>query len=113
MRSMRKSFVHPRRVEIPDRGPAHDKEAKRAEDGEVDGGVELLHKSVHLTLVPYAKPDRKWTNESLHEELAGKGKNDGVEDHEGEVLRSFAILRDIADVRGKSVGALVERRVGV
>lgn len=110
---MRESFVHARRVEIPDRRPAHDEQPQGAENAKVDGGVELFHEPTHLPLLAYPQPNGQGTNEALHEKLAGEGEDDGVEGDEGEVLRALAVLRDMADVRGERASAFVERRVGV
>ena len=37
--------------------------------------------------------DRERPDEALHEKLAGEGKHDNIEGHEGEVSRAFAIIR--------------------
>ena len=113
MRSVREALVHARGIEIPHRRPAHDIQSIRAEDGEVDRRVELLHKPTLLPPRADAAPDCNRPDHALHQELAGEGEDDGVEGHESEVLGSFAILRDVADVGGEGARPLREGRVRV
>ena len=112
MRSVWVALIHARGVEVPDRRPAHDVDAQRPGDAEVDGGVELLHESALFPTPADAAFDRDGPDHALHEEFASEGEDDGVEGDEGEVFGPFAILGHVADVGGEG-GSFVEGWVGV
>ena len=99
MRAVRESLIHAGRVEVPDRRPAHDIQPEGSEDAEVDGGVELFHEPALLPSTSDPESDCQGSYHALHQELSREGEHDGVEGHEGEVLRPFTVLRDIAYVR--------------
>lgn len=111
--TVREAFVHADDVKVPDGGAAHQPDAVRADEGEVDGEVRLFHEARNLALAPNAEADGHGTDEALHEEFAGEEEDDGVEGDKGNVSRALAVLRDIADVGGEGIGSFVERRVGV
>lgn len=113
VRAVREALVHACRVEVPDWRARHDVQAEGAEDGEVDGCVELFHEAGLLCAGFDSGGDRDGTDEALHEELAGKGQDYGVEGDEGEVLLALAVLSRVANVRRQGIGALVQRRVGI
>ena len=111
--AVREPGVHALGVEVPDWRAVHDVHAQGPEDGEVDGGVELLHEARLLPSSTDAVADSDGTNNALHQELAGEGEHDHVEGDEREVFPSFPVLCDIADERGQRVGAFVKGRIGV
>lgn len=92
MRTMGKALEHASCVEVPYRGAAHDVQAKRTVDAEVHGGVELFHEARLFPATLDAPSNSKWTNGSLHEELAGEAENDCVKGNKGEVGLALAIV---------------------
>jgi hypothetical protein len=93
MRSVRESFKHSRRIEIPKWTPRHHVQAERAKDHKVHGSVHLLHKSALLVSTSNATPEGKWSDEALHEELAREAEDDGIEGDEGDIVWTLAIHR--------------------
>ena len=79
-------------AEVPDRSPAHDVEAQRTEDGEVDGGVGLLQEARLLRLARDAGANGQGSEHDLHQELPREGQREDVEADEGEVQRPLAVL---------------------
>jgi hypothetical protein len=85
--------VHGRGVEVPQVRLAHDIEAQRAEKGEVYGGVSLFHEAGLLGARSHAVADGHGAEESLHDELAGEGEEDGVKGDEDVVIPALAVER--------------------
>ena len=54
-----------------------------------------------------------WTDESLHEELAGEGENDNVEGHKSKVFGSFAVVGYVTAIAGVVWDVRVVGREGV
>jgi hypothetical protein len=106
--AMRESLVHASRVEVPHGCARHDPESERSKDGKVHCRVRLLHEARLFPTALDSCADCEGSDQALHAELAGEGEDDGVERDESEVLLALAILRRVADVCGKSVGALME-----
>ena len=92
MRAVRERLVHAGRIKPPNRCPAHDVNAKRAEDCEVDGGVHLLHEAALLRSCHYAIGTSHWPDEALHQELPGEGEDDDIEGDELEIVDALAIV---------------------
>jgi hypothetical protein len=92
MRPMRICFEHSRRVEVPHRCPRHDIQAVRPKDRKVDGCIDLFHEAGLLGAGADPSVNGERADDSLHEEFAGKGENDDIEGHEGEVTGTFPIL---------------------
>jgi hypothetical protein len=107
VRLVRESLVHGRGIKIPHGCPAHNIQSEGAIDGKIHGCVELLHESGLLGARLDAPADGKRSDESLHEELAREGEDDGVEGNEGEVACALAIL----DGRGGVCARLSRERV--
>lgn len=84
-------FVKGRGVEIPHWGPAHHVQAKRAKDGEVDGGVDLLHHSALFGARSDAHVDCPRPDHALHEKFASEGEDDDIEGHKGEIACALVV----------------------
>lgn len=76
--------VHARGVKVPDGGAAHDVHSQGPQEGEINGGINLLHEPGLLGLVKTSTTGPR-PDELLHDELAGKGQDDGVESDKGAV----------------------------
>ena len=107
------SLVHASRVEVPNGRARHDPESEWSENSKVHGCECLLHEASLLSAALDTSADGQGQDQALHAELAGEGEDDGVESDESKVLLALAILRWVADVRWKSVRALMESRVRV
>lgn len=92
VRPVWKSFEHAGGIEVPDWRPAHYVETEWAEDGKIHGCVDLFHEAVLLGSRMDAAADCNWTDETLHEELPGKSKNNDIETDKGKVLGPFAVV---------------------
>lgn len=92
MRPVWESLEHASRVEVPYRGTAHNVHAKRTVYTKVDCGIELFHEARLFPTTLDAPSNGKWTNGSLHEELAGEAENDCVKGNKGEVGLALAIV---------------------
>lgn len=101
--AMGEILVHASGVEVPDRSAAHDVHAKGTEDTKIDGRVQLLHETCLLALTETV-PSRQGSEQLLHDELASKGEDDGIEGDEGEVPFALSI---VGGSRGIIVGELV------
>ena len=88
---MRESLKHARSVEIPHGRPAHDIQPQRPKHRKIHGRIDLFHKTVLLRATPDAEVERHGSNQSLHEELARKGKHNDIERHKGKVPGSFSV----------------------
>lgn len=89
---VREILEHASRVEVPDGGSRHDIQAEWTVDAKVHGRVELLHEARLLGAALDSPSDGQWTDESLHEELAGEAEDDSVEGHKGEIGLSLSIV---------------------
>lgn len=96
MRPMRICFEHSRRIEVPHRCPIHDIQAVGPEDRKVDGCIDLFHEAGLLGAGADPRVNGERADDSLHEEFAGKGENNDIEGHEGDVTGTFAILSQAA-----------------
>lgn len=92
MRPMRICFEHSRRIKVPHRCPKHDIQAVGPKDRKVDGRIDLFHEAGLLGAGVDPSVHGERADDSLHEEFAGKGENDDIEGHEGEVTGTFPIL---------------------
>lgn len=70
---MGKAFVHPGDVEIPDWRAGHDEDAGDGSEGEVEGGVGLLHEAELFGLGGYVVVESEGVEEQLHGCFAGEG----------------------------------------
>ena len=93
VRAVREGLVHARRAKVPHGAPAHDVDARRAHEAEVDGRVHLLGEALQLASALDAVAAAERDEQLLHEELAREGQDDGVKGHEGEVPEALAIVR--------------------
>ncbi len=66
-------MVHPGDVEIPDWRAGHDEEAGDGSEGEVEGGVGLLHEAELFGFRGYVVVDSERVEEKLHCGFAGEG----------------------------------------
>ena len=87
---VREILVHPPRVVVPNRRPAHHEHARGAENAKVQGRVHLLHEARLLPSVQ-AGALGEALEELLHEEFAGEGEDDRVEGDERQVPVTFAV----------------------
>lgn len=99
MRPVWKPLKHTGGVEIPDRRPAHYVKTEWTKDGKIHGCVDLFHEAVLLGSRMDTAPDCNWADETLHEELAGKGKNNDVETDKGKVVGTFAVVGRVVNER--------------
>lgn len=90
---VREVLVHARRVKVPHGSAAHNVHAPGPNKAKVDGRVHLLHEAVLLALGLEACEARQGTQQLLHDELAGKGQDNGIKGHKGKVPWALAILR--------------------
>jgi hypothetical protein len=105
VREVRVARVHAGGVEVPHGRAPHDVQPQRADDGEVDGRVRLLHEARLLGARADAVVYGGRAEDALHEQLAREGQEDRVEGHEGEVAAPLAVLHRRRIVRlGKRVG---------
>ena len=109
---MRVINKHSRRIEIPNRTPAHHEQAERPKNAKVDRGIRLLHEARLLRLALDTRVDRTRPDEALHEELAREAQHNHIESDEREVAPAFAVLGRFHPVRrarvllrGERVGA--------
>lgn len=70
---MREALVHPGDVEIPDGSARHDEDAGEGGEGEVEGGVGLLHEAQLFGLGGYFEGESEGAEEELHSCFAGEG----------------------------------------
>lgn len=111
---MREVLVHAAGVVKPHGGPGHDVEASRAEDAKVEGRVHLLHEAGLLGTGVQAGDAGQRPEDLLHEELAGEGEDDGVEDDKGNIPDALAVLDGAVEVGlGHAVGEEDEMGEGV
>jgi len=68
----------------------------------------LLHEAELFRSCPHACSDSQWTDSLLHDKLAQKGEEDGIESDKGEVVATFAILACTSDWIREKYG-MVER----
>jgi hypothetical protein len=105
---VRKPLVHARGVEVPYRRPAHDPQPKWSVHAKVQCRVKLLHEPTLFRARFDAITEGDWTNEALHEKLAGEAQHDDVETNKGKVAGAFAV-----HCRAIGIGAgLTWERVG-
>jgi hypothetical protein len=76
----------------------HGIKSKRPRKGEVAGRIHLLHKARLLGPRPNPSKTGQGPQHLLHDELAGKGEEDGVEAQEGKVPRALSVLPAIKPV---------------
>ena len=86
------SFVHASGVEVPHGRPRHDVQSEWSKDEKVHCGVCLFHEACLLPSCLHAGIDGHWAQKALHEKLARKGEEGGIEGDESKVLGTFAIL---------------------
>ena len=92
---VREAGVHGGGVKVPERRlVAHHVQARRAENAKVYRRVRLLHEACLLAARADPVPSRDRTQQLLHDELARKGQEDGVEGDKGEVGGALAVESD-------------------
>lgn len=89
---MREALIHASSVEVPNRCTVHDVHAPGPCAAKVDGRVHLFHETRLLALRAQASVTGQGSEELLHNELAGKGQDNGIERHQSNVPRALAIL---------------------
>ncbi len=70
---MGETFVHPGDVEIPDWRAGHDEDAGEGSEGEIEGGVGLLHEAELFGFGGYVEEESEGAEEELHCGFAGEG----------------------------------------
>lgn len=91
MLSMRETFKHGSRVEVPDVGPAHDIEAKRTKNAKVDRRVHLLHEPCRLAFTTNTAPNRERPDQALHQEFTRERQNNRVKRDKRNILGAFSV----------------------
>lgn len=104
VRLVGEALVHAVSVEVPDGSAAHGIQTPGSEEGKVQSRVDLLHESSLLTLAEASAAGQRSKN-LLHDELAGKGEDNGIEGNKGEVEFALAVLD--AAVIVEDIGHLV------
>lgn len=97
VRAVGEALIHAAGVEVPDGRAAHDVHASRSKDAKVKGGIHLLHETGLLALAE-ARHASQWAQDLLHDELASKGQDDGVEGDERNVPLALAIVDGLEGV---------------
>ena len=103
-----KALEHARRVEVPDRRPAHDVHAKGTVDAKVHGRVGLFHEASLLASVLDSSSNRQRAEDALHDKLTGETEDNGVKGNKGKVGLALAVLHG-----GKGCDILDRSREGV
>lgn len=99
--SVREILEHSSGVEVPDIRTLHHVQAEWAEDTEVDGRVDLLHKASGLSLALDTTVYRQRPDQLLHDEFSGKREHHGVEGDKRDILLAFAVHGGTAGVFGR------------
>lgn len=91
MGSVGKSFKHADCIEVPNRRPTHDIQAKGTRDAKIEGSIELLHEARLLLSVFDPCLQSEWAEKLLHYKLAGEGQYHDIEGDKGEITSALAI----------------------